>query len=109
MSSKVIHREPAIAPEGSVRLIGRPEVLDKTGLSYVAIWKLMVAGKFPRSKAVGERSMWIESEVDRWIAALPTRKLKGDDNPEAVPVCYLQNRTKDEKARTGGGHRKIAP
>jgi hypothetical protein len=36
-------------------------------------------GKFPRSRIVGGKSMWLLREVDDWLAALPVRPLKGDE------------------------------
>jgi predicted DNA-binding transcriptional regulator AlpA len=78
-------RPQPIAPTGAVRLIERAEVLDKVPLSYATIWSLMRAGAFPRSRVVGDRSFWVESEVDAWIAALPQRALKGDaDKSDAL-------------------------
>jgi len=39
----------------------------------------MRAGTFPRSRIVGGRSMWRSDEIDAWMAALPIRRLKGDE------------------------------
>jgi predicted DNA-binding transcriptional regulator AlpA len=61
-----------------MRLIPKREMLKRVGVSYPTIWRWMRDGSFPRSRAVGDRSMWIESEVDAWLADLPVRKLKGD-------------------------------
>jgi predicted DNA-binding transcriptional regulator AlpA len=36
------------------------------------------SGEFPRSRMVGDRTVWVEREIDAWIAALPNRQLKGD-------------------------------
>jgi predicted DNA-binding transcriptional regulator AlpA len=69
--ARAVHIAPA-------RLINRHELLKRVPLSYVKIWALMRAGKFPRSRAVGERIFWVESEVEAWIAKLPNRPLKGD-------------------------------
>jgi predicted DNA-binding transcriptional regulator AlpA len=41
----------------------------------------MRAGTFPRARVVGGRSMWLSTEVDAWLAALPVRPLKGDNRP----------------------------
>jgi hypothetical protein len=41
-------------------------------------WNWKRAGKFPRSREVGDRAMWLASEIDAWIHALPVRRLKGD-------------------------------
>jgi predicted DNA-binding transcriptional regulator AlpA len=35
-------------------------------------------GVFPRARIVGGKSMWVSTEVDQWLADLPTRPLKGD-------------------------------
>jgi predicted DNA-binding transcriptional regulator AlpA len=77
--SKSIEQSPdgAVVRPGT-RLLSRAEVIDKVGICYPGIWRLMREGAFPRSVCVGERVFWIESEVDVWIAALPRRQLKGD-------------------------------
>lgn len=67
---------------GPVRLITKPELLDRIGVTYPTIWQWMRAGKFPRSRELGGKAAWIESEVDEWIAALPVRRLKGDRRRE---------------------------
>jgi prophage regulatory protein len=68
-----------------VRLILKPEVLDRTGVTYPTIWQWMREGKFPRSRELGGKSAWVESEVTRWILSRPIRRLKGD-NTEAGPA-----------------------
>ena len=67
----------------NARLISKGEVLGRTGLSYPTIWAWMQQGKFPRSRDVGGRSMWLASEIDTWILNLPMRQLKGDRVPAA--------------------------
>jgi predicted DNA-binding transcriptional regulator AlpA len=42
----------------------------------------MQQGLFPRSRSLGTKVVWLESEVDEFIAGLPIRRLKGD--PEAA-------------------------
>ena len=60
------------------RFIGKPEVLDRVCLSYTTVWEMMRVGKFPRSRAVGDRSVWVEAEIEEWIVNRPVRHLKGD-------------------------------
>ena len=43
----------------------------------------MRAGTFPRSRIAGGKSKWLSTEVDAWLAALPVRPLKGDDEEVA--------------------------
>ena len=50
------------------RLLRRPEVRQKTGLSDNDIYRLMREGDFPRSVPLGRRTIaWLEFELDRWI------------------------------------------
>ena len=67
----------------AVRLMTKPEVLAITGLSFPTLWQWMRDGKFPRSRIVGGRSMWVSSEIEQWLAALPKRPLKGDPTPSS--------------------------
>jgi predicted DNA-binding transcriptional regulator AlpA len=65
-------------PSSGLRLLSKPEVLEKIGVSYPCLWSWMRQGKFPRSRELHGKIAWLESEVDSWIANLPVRKLKGD-------------------------------
>jgi predicted DNA-binding transcriptional regulator AlpA len=58
------------------RLIYKPEMLDRVGLSYPCIWQWMREGKFPMVREAGGKSAWLESEIDTWIANRPPRKYK---------------------------------
>jgi prophage regulatory protein len=73
-------RPPAAQVESAnqVRLISKPEVLDRVGVTYPTLWTWMRAGKFPRSRELGGKAAWIESEINEWIANRPVRRLKGD-------------------------------
>ena len=73
----------AVKNRDSARLISRGEVIGRTGLSYPTIWQWMQDGKFPRSREVGGKAMWLASEIEAWILNLPMRKLKGDRAPVA--------------------------
>lgn len=46
-----------------------PKVAEKTGLSKTHIYRLILAGKFPRGYKLSERvSVWNEAEIDNWLA-----------------------------------------
>jgi predicted DNA-binding transcriptional regulator AlpA len=62
----------------AVRLMPKREVLAIAGCSYPTLWEWMRKGKFPRSREVVGKSMWLSTDVERWLADLPQRKLKGD-------------------------------
>jgi predicted DNA-binding transcriptional regulator AlpA len=74
----VAHNADNVAPL-TVRLISKKEIVAITGLSFPTVWKLMRAGKFPRSRIVGQKSKWRSDEIEQWLARLPIRKLKGDE------------------------------
>jgi predicted DNA-binding transcriptional regulator AlpA len=63
----------------SVRLLDKHDILEITRVSYPTIWARMRDGSFPRSRVLGGKSMWRSDEVEAWLAALPVRRLKGDD------------------------------
>jgi predicted DNA-binding transcriptional regulator AlpA len=62
------------------RLLDRRELTSKVNLTYPTIWKLMREGAFPRSVVIGGKTLWLEHEVDEYIARLPRRQLKGHDD-----------------------------
>ena len=61
-----------------LRFLSRREVMERVPLSYPTIWKLMQKGNFPRSRDIGGKVVWLESEIDDWIESRPVVKLKGD-------------------------------
>jgi predicted DNA-binding transcriptional regulator AlpA len=77
---------PHLPPLWQDRLLDRHEVCAITNVTFPTIWAWMRAGKFPRSRIVGGKSMWLSSEVNAWMQALPVRPLKGDSaEAEAQP------------------------
>jgi predicted DNA-binding transcriptional regulator AlpA len=64
------------------RLLDKGEVCTVANVTFPTIWAWMRAGTFPRARIVGGKSMWLSTEVDAWLSALPVRPLKGDAEPE---------------------------
>jgi prophage regulatory protein len=53
------------------RVVRKPEVLSRTGLSDVTVWRLEREGKFPKRVRLGGNSCgWLESEIDAWFAGI---------------------------------------
>lgn len=67
-----------------VCLLDKAEVLAIANVSFPTIWAWMRAGTFPRSRIVGGKSMWLSTDIDAWLTALPLRPLKGDETTEAA-------------------------
>jgi predicted DNA-binding transcriptional regulator AlpA len=65
--------------QGPSRLLDKAEILSITRVSFPTVWTWMCDKKFPRSRIVGGKSMWLSTEIDAWMAALPVRPLKGDE------------------------------
>ncbi|HEX5277478.1 MAG TPA: AlpA family transcriptional regulator [Fluviicoccus sp.] len=52
------------------RLIKRPEVQHKTGLSRTGIYDRVRRGEFPAPVSLGGAAVaWVEAEVDAWVNA----------------------------------------
>jgi predicted DNA-binding transcriptional regulator AlpA len=78
-----VHAARAAPPQLGIRLLSKRQVLAIANVSYPTLWSWMRQGKFPRSRAVGGKSMWVSTEIEAWMAALPRCRLKGDRAPEA--------------------------
>lgn len=56
------------------KLLRRPEVEARTGLSRSTIYDWMKRGEFPQPVKVGTRIVaWRESEITAWLEARETR------------------------------------
>ena len=51
------------------RLLSKKQLLQRVAFSYTTIWKMMKAGKFPKSHKIGGKVFWLESDVNAWIRA----------------------------------------
>jgi prophage regulatory protein len=82
---KLLIKSAPTAPvwDANVRLLSKVEVLDRVGVTYPTLWSWMRAGRFPRSRQLGSKACWLESEVESWITSLPIRRLKGDEEVAA--------------------------
>jgi prophage regulatory protein len=55
-----------------MKILRKPEMLEKVGQSYASVWRQMQAGTFPQPVQLGPNSVgWLESEIDNHIASLP--------------------------------------
>lgn len=64
-----MHTTPVV---GS-RLLRRPEVEARTGLSRAAIYAQMSRGEFPKPVKIGLRAVaWREQDINTWLADRPS-------------------------------------
>lgn len=47
---------------------------EKIKMARSTLWFLEKEGRFPLRRVHGGRVYWMESEVDEWLADLPTKK-----------------------------------
>ena len=62
-----------------IRLLRRPEIESRTGLSRSSIYAMMARGTFPRPLRIGQRAVaWDEATIENWLAT------RAEANPHAV-------------------------
>lgn len=81
------------------RIIRRPAVEQKTGLSDSQRDALEACGRFPRRVPLGARAIgWVEDEVDEWVA----QRIAARDDPEQAAIAYAARLPKVGAALIGG-------
>jgi len=61
------------------RLIDKAELLKRVPVTFPTIWQWMREGKFPRSRNIGGKAAWLESDIEAWIQARPKNVFKGEE------------------------------
>ena len=60
------------------------QVMQTTGLSRMTIYRLELAGAFPKRRQLSENSVaWLESDIIAWADSRPIAHLRG--TPPAAP------------------------
>jgi prophage regulatory protein len=55
-------------PIVTIKILRRPQVEDRTGLSRSTIYAKISANEFPKAVLLGRRAVgWVESEIDDWL------------------------------------------
>jgi predicted DNA-binding transcriptional regulator AlpA len=75
----VVPKEELPTLEKSKRWLDRDRMLQRTGpegqpKNYVTVWRWMKKGTFPLPYIVGDRNLWLESEIDDWQASRTKRQ-----------------------------------
>ncbi len=53
-----------------MRILRKPEVQKRTGLSGPTIWRMEKVGKFPKRRQISPGTVgWVDEEVDEWIGS----------------------------------------
>ena len=75
------------------RLLPMRAVRDQVALHPATVYAMVKAGEFPGPIKMGRRSLWVESEVQAWIAAKDIRKC-------AIETKRLNSYKRGPKVRT---------
>ncbi len=61
------------------QMLRAPEVMARTGLSRVTIWRRVKAGNFPAPTELGENSIgWPASVITEWLNSRPHRTYRDE-------------------------------
>lgn len=67
------------------QMLRPPEVMARTGLSRVTLWRRVRAGTFPAPKELGANSIgWPAAEIDNWCANRPRRTYGAERHYEPI-------------------------
>ena len=90
-----------------VRLLRRPEVEARTGLSRSSIYAMMERGEFPRPRRIGQRAVaWDEATIEDWLATRAEADPRDRPRPAAGTVMQRTSLTAEEIAAGLGGGRR---
>lgn len=65
--------------ENQKRIVRKPELLGKVGLSDATVARLEKAGRFPQRIQLGENSVgWFSDEVSKWMESRAEARPIGD-------------------------------
>jgi prophage regulatory protein len=61
-----------------MRFLRIRQVMQVTGLSRMTIYRLEIAGQFPRRRQLsGNAVAWMESDIETWVKGRPVAQLRG--------------------------------
>jgi len=61
------------------------QVMQRTGLSRMTIYRLELAGRFPKRRRLSENSVaWLESDIEAWADSRPVAHLRAGSRPSAA-------------------------
>ena len=66
--------KPTAPDTAPTRILRKPDVIKRVGLSSTTIWRLTKLAKFPPPVQLGENSVgWREADVEQWLTSRQPR------------------------------------
>jgi predicted DNA-binding transcriptional regulator AlpA len=50
------------------KLIGSNDVMERVGISYTTLWRLIKTQKIPAPRKIGSLNRWLESDIEQYIS-----------------------------------------
>jgi prophage regulatory protein len=66
----------AAAEQPTLVFLSKAQVLKKIPVTAPTLWAWVRKGKFPRPRAIFNKTVWVAAEVDAWMQARPHREYK---------------------------------
>ena len=58
------------------------QVMQLTGLSRMTIYRLELAGEFPKRRRLSKNSVaWLDTDIAEWAESRPVSRLRGTEGP----------------------------
>ena len=64
------------AEQPTLVFLSKAQVLKKIPVTAPTLWAWVRQGKFPRPRAIFNKTVWVAAEVDAWMQARPPREYK---------------------------------
>jgi predicted DNA-binding transcriptional regulator AlpA len=64
------------AEQPTLVFLSKQQVLKKIPVTAPTLWAWVRQGKFPRPRAIFNKTVWVAAEVDAWMQARPHREYK---------------------------------
>ena len=66
----------AAAEQPTLVFLSKAQVLKKIPVTAPTLWAWVRQGKFPRPRAIFNKTVWVAAEVEAWMEARPQRQYK---------------------------------
>jgi prophage regulatory protein len=66
----------ATAEQPPLVFLSKAQVLQKIPVTAPTLWTWVRQGKFPRPRAIFNKTVWVAAEVEAWMEARPQRQYK---------------------------------
>jgi prophage regulatory protein len=66
----------AATEQPALVFLSKGQVLQKIPVTAPTLWTWVRQGKFPRPRAIFNKTVWVAAEVDAWMQARPHREYK---------------------------------